>query len=195
MSYVFPYGSNLCNNIQSWMRAETRGQTWLFHGHDHPPRCHFHIHGTQILSFLAPIRSHGSRAVCVVCQLGPPPQTHLCQTYTHYAELQLLQRSCLGALSERETNGCSDRTHSETLPKASVCINLDIPTPAEWQSDFLPDLTHANDKAGVGRETEETVSRGSDQAAPPGRRLCQLSTQAVRLSRPCDTGGGSDCCR
>lgn len=105
----------------------------------------------------------------------PHKHTYTKHTHTHtHARRQLLQSSCLGTPSERESNGCSDRTHSETLPKASVYINLDIPTPAEPLSEFPPDLTHASDKAGVGRATEESASRGPDQAAPPGRRLWQL---------------------
>lgn len=72
MSYVFPYDSNLCNNIQRWIRAGTRGKTRLFHASI------FHIHGTQVLSFFwHPLghMDHGLRA-CMACQLGPPPQTH-----------------------------------------------------------------------------------------------------------------------
>lgn len=91
--------------------------------------------------------------------------------------------------------------HSEALPEASVRTTLTFPdTGRATLSRFLPDLTHGNDKAGVGAgATEATVSRGSDQAAPLGRCRWQLSTQAVMSSRPSDTGGVqhpcSDWCR
>lgn len=64
MSYVFPYGSNLCNNIQSWMRVGKQDHTPVSNGRDHPSRCDFHIHGTQILSFWHPLGhiDHGLRA-------------------------------------------------------------------------------------------------------------------------------------
>lgn len=28
MSYVFPYGSNLCNNIQSWQERKAKLHSW-----------------------------------------------------------------------------------------------------------------------------------------------------------------------
>lgn len=94
------------------------------------------------------------------------PHKHTYAKHTHMPSYSFSKEVALALW----VSGCSDGTHSETLPKASVCINLDIPTPAETLSEFLPDLTHANDKAGGGRgPTGETVSRGSDQAAPPGK--------------------------
>lgn len=214
MSYVFPYGSNLCNNIQSWMRVGD--QTPLSNGRDHPSRCDFHIHGTQILSFWHPLGhiDHGLRAwraSWVRPHTHTHTNTHTYQTYTHMPSYSFSKEDAFTLwVSVRQTVAVKEekkkkKTRTQRSSARSFCShNLDIPrhTGRATLSRFLPDLTHGNDKAGVGTgggATEATVSWGSDQAAPLGRRRWQLSTQAVMSSRPSDTGGVqhpcSDWCR
>lgn len=141
------------------MRVGKQDQTPLSYGRDHPSRCDFHIHGTQILSFWHPLghTDHGLRA-WRASWVRPHTHKHayIPNIHTH-AELQLLQRRFLHALSERETNGCSERKKKKNpalrSSAQSFCShNLDIPrhTGRATLSRFLPDLTHGNDKAGVG---------------------------------------------
>lgn len=205
MSYVFPYGSNLCNNIQSWMRVGKQDHTPVSNGRDHPSRCDFHIHGTQILSFWHPLGhiDHGLRA-WRASWVRPHTHTRIHTKHTHTCRVTASPKK-MPSRSEwawdKRLQWKKKNPHSEALPEASVRTTLTFPdTGRATLSRFLPDLTHGNDKAGVGAgATEATVSRGSDQAAPLGRCRWQLSTQAVMSSRPSDTGGVqhpcSDWCR
>lgn len=150
MSYVFPYGSNLCNNIQSWMRVGD--QTPLSNGRDHPSRCDFHIHGTQILSFWHPLGhiDHGLRAwraSWVRPHTHTHTNTHTYQTYTHMPSYSFSKEDAFTLwVSVRQTVAVKEEKKKkklaprEALPEASVRTTLTFPdTPAEphWAGSFL----------------------------------------------------------
>lgn len=144
MSYVFPYGSNLCNNIQSWMRVGKQDHTPVSNGRDHPSRCDFHIHGTQILSFWHPLGhiDHGLRA-WRASWVRPHTHTRIHTKHTHTCRVTASPKK-MPSRSEwawdKRLQWKKKKTRTQKLcPKLLFAQPWHSPTPAEphWAGSFL----------------------------------------------------------